>query len=135
MNNSVDNVTATRSAQQVLDHHLDAFISGDLEGVLEDYSEDSVLIEPNATHEGIDALRVFFGGLFDGLFAPGSYDFVMDRSTVEGDLAYIVWHAKSHGADVPLGTDTFIIRDGKIAAQTFAGRMNSVLAGSTAIRP
>jgi hypothetical protein len=36
---------------------------------------------------------------------------------VEGDLGYITWSA---GAALPLGTDTFLVRDGKIVAQTFA---------------
>lgn len=112
------------STQQVLDHHLEAFVSGDIEEVLKDYKEQSILIEPKATHRGIDALRTFFAALFDGLFKPGSYDFIVDRSTVEGDVSYIVWHAKSPGADIPLGTDTFLIRDGKIAVQTFAGKID-----------
>jgi hypothetical protein len=39
---------------------------------------------------------------------------------VEGEVAYIIWHAKCASADIVFGTDTFIIRDGKIAVQTFA---------------
>jgi len=36
---------------------------------------------------------------------------------VEGELAYITWNV---GSDIPLGTDTFVVDDGKIVAQTFA---------------
>jgi len=35
---------------------------------------------------------------------------------VEGDLAYITWHTDQ----VPFGSDTFVIRDGKIVYQTVA---------------
>ena len=56
---------------------------------------------------------------FSGLFKPGTYDFTMDRT----EVAYIVWHSVNQGADVKLGTDTFVIRDGKIVLQTFAGRI------------
>jgi hypothetical protein len=47
----------------------------------------------------------------------------MDRTEVVGEIAYIVWHSVNQGADVTLGTDTFVIRDGKIAVQTFAARI------------
>ena len=33
------------------------------------------------------------------------------------DAAYITWNI---GREVPLGTDTFVVRNGKIALQTFA---------------
>lgn len=109
--------------QQILDHHMKAFGSGDVEEVLKDYTEDSILIEPGGTHKGIDALRTFFTGLFRGIFEPGSYDFVMDRSTAEGDVVYIVWHTRGRIADITFGTDTFVVRDGKFAVQTFAGKI------------
>ena len=112
------------ATQEVLDHHLAAFGSGDVSQTLEDYTEQSILLEPNGTHRGLAELGAFFAGLFDGLFKPGSYDFEMDRSAVEGDVAYIVWHSTNEGANVSLGTDTFIVRDGKIAVQTFAGKID-----------
>jgi hypothetical protein len=39
------------------------------------------------------------------------------RQDVEGEVAYIVWKAEPF---IPLATDTFLIRDGKIVAQSFA---------------
>lgn len=47
----------------------------------------------------------------------------MDRTEIVGEVAYIVWHSVNQGADVKLATDTFVIRDGKIAVHTFAGRI------------
>jgi hypothetical protein len=58
------------------------------------------------------------------LFAPGTFDFVMDASHIEGDVAYILWHADCASAVVALGTDTFVVRDGKIAVQTFAVKID-----------
>jgi hypothetical protein len=43
-----------------------------------------------------------------------------DARRVEGEVAYIIWHAKCASADIVFGTDTFIVRYGKIAVQTFA---------------
>ena len=104
----------------VLDHHLVAFASGDADMVLEDYRDDSVLITADGVVRGREALHQAFSGFFSGLFAPGTYKFTMDRMEVDGEVAYITWHATCAGADVRLGTDTFVMRDGKIAVQTFA---------------
>jgi hypothetical protein len=49
-------------------------------------------------------------------------NFEMVRQDVEGELAYIVWKSASA---VPLGTDTFIVRKGKIVMQTFAAHATS----------
>ena len=42
------------------------------------------------------------------------------EQVAEGEIAYIVWTA---GDLAPLGTDTFVIRDGKIVVQTFAAHV------------
>jgi len=107
----------------VLNHHLQAFAAGDVDELLKDYTEQSVLIEPDGTHRGLSELRAFFAPAFDGLFRPGSYDSTVDCSVVEGDVAFIVWHSENQGADVSLGTDTFLLRDGKIQVQTFAAKV------------
>jgi len=36
---------------------------------------------------------------------------------VQGDVAYITWSA---GPALPMGTDTFVVRQSRIASQTFA---------------
>lgn len=111
------------STETVLNHHLQAFSAGDVDETLKDYTEDSVLIVPDTTLKGLDSIRAAFSNFFGGLFKPGTYNFTMDRTEVVGEVAYIVWHSVNQGADVKLGTDTFVIRDGKIAVQTFAGRI------------
>ncbi len=72
---------------------------------------------------GLDDIRAAFAGFYSGLFKPGTYEFTMDRTEVVGDVAYIVWHSVNEGAEVTLGTDTFVVRDGKIAVQTFAAKI------------
>jgi ketosteroid isomerase-like protein len=108
----------------VLDHHLAAFTAGDVDDILSDYTDESVLITPDGMIRGRDALRAAFSGFFSGLFAPGTYDLVMDASHVDAEVAHIVWHASCASADIPLGTDTFVVHDGKIAVQTFAAKIN-----------
>ena len=108
----------------VLDHHLAAFAAGDADEILKDYTGESVMLTPEARFKGRPALRAMFSELFAGLFKPGSYEFGMDSMRVEGDVAYIVWHARCASATIPLGTDTYIVRDGKIVAQTFTAQID-----------
>ncbi len=99
-------------------HHLTAFGGGDVNEILADYTEESVLITPDGASRGLAAIRPFFEYCVDVL-PPGS-DFQMIKQVIEGEVAYIVWKAESAKVSVSLGTDTFIVRDGKIVLQTFA---------------
>ena len=111
------------SAEAVLNHHLESFGAGDVDETMKDYTDESVLIAPDGTLTGLDDIRAAFAGFYSGLFKPGTYEFTMDRMEVVGDVAYIVWHSVNEGVEVTLGTDTFVVRDGKIAIQTFAARV------------
>ena len=115
--------------------HLAAFSAGNVDELVEDYTDASVLITQDATIKGRDALRDFFSGLLSELFRPGTYEFIMDVERVEGDTVYIVWHASCESADVVLATDTFVLRDGKIATQTFTAKVESEVAGRSCPRP
>ena len=42
------------------------------------------------------------------------------QQVTEGDVAYIWWVAETPDNTYELGTDTFFVRHGKIAVQTFA---------------
>ncbi len=108
------------STEAVLTHHLEGFSKGDVDMVMEDYTEESVLIMPDNTFTGLASIRAVFADLFGGLFKPGTYEFTMDRTDISGDVAYIIWHSTNEGVDVKVGSDTFLIQNGKIAIQTFA---------------
>jgi len=45
------------------------------------------------------------------------------QQLVEGDYAYILWSAETPDNVYELGTDTFVVRDGKIMAQSFTGKI------------
>jgi ketosteroid isomerase-like protein len=114
-------MTTTR---EVLDHHIAAFGAGDVDGVLDDYTDESLLISPNGVVRGRKELRTAFEGLFAGLFAPGTYDLTTDTLEVEGEVAFFVWHADCASARIDFAADTFLVRDGKIAVQTFAAKID-----------
>lgn len=106
----------SKATAAILNHHLEAFREG-VDALLEDYTEDSVLMTPGANYEGLTEIRVFFTAFLDSL-PEGLFDaFKISRQEVLGNVAYVVWQAKPW---IPLGTDTLIIKGGKIALQTFA---------------
>jgi ketosteroid isomerase-like protein len=112
------------ATKDVLDHHLAAFGAGDVDEILRDYTDDSLLITANGTIAGLGPLRQAFTGFFGGLFAPGTYEFTLDAEHVQGDVAFISWHARCASSDVALGTDTFVVRDDRIVVQTFAAKID-----------
>jgi hypothetical protein len=92
------------TTQDVLTHHLNSF--GDLAGTMADYTAES---------------RFFTR---DGLLRGPGMSFDMLRQEVDGDTAYIVWKAETADNRFELGTDTFIVQNGKIVTQTFAGKIS-----------
>jgi predicted SnoaL-like aldol condensation-catalyzing enzyme len=110
---------ATRT---LLQRHLSAFLDNDLETVLSDYTDESTLVTADATYTGRQAIRGFFARLIP-LFPRQQSRLDLDRMVVDGELAFIVWHATTPAVKVTLGTDTFVLKDGKIHRQTFVGQM------------
>ena len=104
------------STRATLEHHIQAFWEG-IDAIMQDYTENSVVISPDATYRGLDEIRVFFIAFAEGLPEGFRDAFKVKRIEVTGELAYTLWEAKPL---VSLGTDTFVVRDGKIAFQTFA---------------
>src|SRR5271170_886847 len=111
----------TAATQDVLTHHLNSF--GDLAGTIADYTAETRFFTPDGLLRGPEAIRRFFVRLFEEFAKPGM-SFEMLRQEVDGDTAYIVWKAETADNRFELGTDTFIVRNGKIVTQTFAGKIS-----------
>jgi predicted SnoaL-like aldol condensation-catalyzing enzyme len=107
------------TTQEVLRHHLNSF--GDIAGVMDDYTAESRIFTPEGLLRGSEAIRKFFAGFFEEFAKPGA-SFQMLREEVDGDTAYIVWKAETADNRFELGTDTFIVRNGKILTQTFTSK-------------
>ena len=90
---------------------------------MEDYTEDSVLITPDGALTGRAEIQPLFEQFFANILPPGSTDLELKQQIIRDDVAYILWSASSGTHNIPLGTDTFVIRDGKIVTQTFAGQI------------
>jgi ketosteroid isomerase-like protein len=111
-----------RTTASVLDHHLDAFGSQDLDAVLADYDDDSVIVTPDGTFRGLDEIEELFAGLFAEFSTEGA-SITMRERTVEGDFAYIIWEGDTPENDYEFATDTFHVPDDTITFQTFAGKI------------
>ena len=111
------------TTQEVLTHHLNCLGKGDLAGTMADYTAESRFFTPDGLLRGSEAIRGFFVRLFEEFAKPGM-SFEMLRQEVHGDTAYIVWKAETAANRFELGTDTFIVRNGKIVTQTFAGKLS-----------
>ena len=67
-------------------------------------------------------MRPLFQALIAEFGKPGAV-FTMTQQIVEGDYAYILWTAETADNVYEVATDTFVVRDGKIAAQSFTGKI------------
>ena len=110
------------STQGVLDRHLQSFGRGDLEGILSDYAPDAVLFTADGPLRGIDGIRPLFQRMIAEFGKPGAR-FRMQQQFVDGDFGYILWTAETAENVYELGTDTFVVRAGKIVAQSFTGKI------------
>lgn len=112
----------SKESENVLLHHLHSFASNDLELLMSDYTDQSILITLEQTYNGPREIRAFFTELMNH-FPKDHSDFTLDKLVSSEELVFIVWHATTPSLEVSLGTDTFVIKEGKILQQTFAGIM------------
>ena len=110
-----------KQTEETLLKHLQAFGSGDVDAIMADYDDASVLIMPDGPLRGTAEIRLGFEALLEDL-PPGS-TIEVSKQIVEGEIAYIVWSGESEKVKIPFATDTFVVRDGKIVAQTFTPQM------------
>ena len=110
------------STKDVLDNHLKCFGEGDLEGILSDYAPGAVLFTPDGPLRGTNSIRPLFQAMIAEFGKPGA-TFSMKQQSVEGDYAYILWAAETADNVYEVATDTFVVRDGKIVAQSFAAKI------------
>ncbi len=108
---------AESAAQQIVTHHLKVSGKGDVEAVAGDYADNAILILPDAVIRGKKAIR----NTFAKLLAPGPSQLapvVTEKRVFEENIGYIVWTQNAGKPGEVRGSDTFVVRNGKIVAQT-----------------
>jgi ketosteroid isomerase-like protein len=112
------------TTSDIVNQHLKCFAERDLDGVLADYSPDAVLFIPGGPLRGHAAIKPFFQALVSEFSKPGA-TFSMRQQHADGDYAYILWNAETADNSYEAATDTFVVRNGKIVAQSFAAKITS----------
>jgi ketosteroid isomerase-like protein len=110
------------TTNDVVDQHMKSFREKDLDGVLADYSSDAVLFTPGRPLKGLGEIKPFFQAFLSEFAKPGA-TFSMREQSAEGDYAYILWSAETADNSYEAATDTFVVRNGKIVAQSFAAKI------------
>jgi ketosteroid isomerase-like protein len=107
------------SPEQLVARHLAASAKGDVEGIVADYADDAVSISPGGVTHGKEELRKLFTGIFGG--PPGSHPpLVLQQQVYTKEIGYITWTQNAGTPQEVHGSDTFVVRKGKIVAQTVA---------------
>ena len=102
--------------------------AGDIAGFIADYAADAAVFKPlgfagvGGIAKGLAEFRPVFSALFEEFAQPGARFDVRQRE-VEGNYAYIIWDAETANNIYDPGSDTYVISDGKIVFQSFAGRI------------
>jgi len=105
---------ATRTPQQIFQHHGEALGAEDLDAIVSDYSEDAFFMTPGAVFRGKAGIRQAFSKLISDV-PKAKWNL---RTLFEKDILFLEWEADSAKTKVTDGIDTFVFKDGFIRVQT-----------------
>jgi len=110
--------TASVVTETVVRNHLQAFLEQKgVAAIVSDYDEDARFYTEAKIYRGTPEIHGFFRDFIASLPAKAIDRFTLRSLRVARNVAYITWRV---GDDIPLGTDTFVVNNGKIVSQTFA---------------
>jgi hypothetical protein len=97
----------TAETKSVWDRHVQAAVSGNLDAVMEDFAEESVIVTPDGVIKGKAAIRDFFEAFLGGAKAGAGP--VINHEIIHDDI--VVFNFSEGGRTFH---DTAVIADGKI---------------------
>lgn len=105
-----------RSVEEVLNDHLRLRKEGLVEeDIARNYSEQVVFLTCTGIYRGHEGVRESVRIL--GEHFPGT-DFHYRNSLADGEMAFLEWTGHSAKGDIKDGADSYLIRGGRIVAQT-----------------
>lgn len=111
-----DRSLSARSPQEVLEDHLSLAARGEWRTDLErNVADDIVVLTGFGVFTGRDQVRVL-AELLEAQLPDATFDYT--TILVHHHLAFLEWTAEGPTARVKDGADSFVIRDGRIVAQT-----------------
>jgi len=116
------NQSQNRTVQSAWDNHLNAFTSQNVDKILLDYTNDSVIVQYNwlgnieSEYKGIAGVTEFFTGLFSELSDLSALEAPVVHVDENPGHVFLIWSCTSSGFQN--ATDTFIFdHDSKISRQ------------------
>jgi ketosteroid isomerase-like protein len=103
------------TTEAVMQHHEAALLSGNLDELAKDYTEDSVLITPTEMYRGPEAIKAAFAAMMSTLTPEALSNFKVTKQDIQGEYVYLLWTA---APIFPSAGDTFHIHNGKIMMQS-----------------
>jgi hypothetical protein len=104
------------TTEAILAHHLQSVSGKSMDGIMSDYTEESVLFTQTGPLVGLVEIRAFFERFLGDAPPELLAALQIVRQDIHHEVAYLIWKAEPF---ISLATDTFVVRDGKIAVQTF----------------
>jgi ketosteroid isomerase-like protein len=108
------------TTESVIQHHVQALMSRNLDEIMKDYCEDSVMCSPMGVSKGLKGIRESFTGALGMLTPEAMGNMKSIKQDIVGEYAYALWSALPA---VKFAGDTFHIHNGKILMQSFISPM------------
>lgn len=109
-------VTQHRSPREVLEDHLRESRTGSIDDDLpRNYAEDVVVLTGRGVYRGHDGMR-YLNDLLRKDLPGGTFDY--HTVLVDGEVGFLEWTGTSARSRIHDGADSYVIRDGRIVAQT-----------------
>lgn len=113
-----------RDAETVLADHRAALAAGDWVAARCNYADNAVVINDGGTTTGADNIIAdlqFLASLFGGLIPVVTQEVVVSILNDRAEMARVLFSIETQCIDIPDGVDTYVVKDGKIQAQTAHG--------------
>lgn len=115
---------AAMTAREFADARLAAFGKGDVNGLVEQYTEDATVITPMGVLHGKAQIRPMIEAIVAEFAQPG-VKFTLISKAAEGDVVTFVWSADTAKAVYDFSAETYVLKDGLAHYQTFATKMTA----------
>jgi hypothetical protein len=96
-----------RTPQEVFQHHGEALMAEDLDGIVADYADDAVFITPDGVKHGKDGVREGFVKLISDV--PGA-KWELPTMLFEDDILLLEWKAENDRVDSSGRRNTMVFR-------------------------
>ncbi|MEM5565083.1 nuclear transport factor 2 family protein [Psychroserpens sp. AS72] len=120
----VVNEDITKVSERIVTHYLNALYENDIDAMMSNYTNKSILITLVKTYKGLKEIREFMSELAKH-FSHDNTVLILDKMIFENEVAYIVWHAHSPIFSISMASETFFIKEEKIIKHTFIGQLSN----------